>query len=54
MSDEERQQADALLDRLEIAVGQFPDRRGPNAALIAEMLQAVNGLRALLGVRGSH
>jgi hypothetical protein len=54
MNEVERDRADVLLSRIEVAVGQLPDRHGPNAVLIAEMLQAVNGLRSLLGVVRSH
>jgi hypothetical protein len=54
MDDLDKQHADALLDRIETAAGELPDRQGPTGVLIAEILQAVNGLRSLLGVRGSH
>jgi hypothetical protein len=54
VTEAEKQQADRFLDRIEIAVGSWPDRHGPNAALITEILHAVNGLRTLLGVKGTH
>lgn len=54
MTDQERAQADAFLDRIELAVGEFPKRDDANAVLIAEILQAVNGLRSLLGVQSPH
>lgn len=54
MTDQDRPRVDALLSRIEVAVGELPDRDGPNAVLIAEVLQAVNGLRALLGVTRPH
>ena len=54
MTDQEKQKADALLGRIEIATGEFHDRSGPNAVLIAEILQSVNGLRSLLGLVRPH
>jgi hypothetical protein len=54
VTDQERARADAFLDRIELAVGEMPNRDGSSAVLIAEILQAVNGLRALLGVQGHH
>ena len=54
MTDIDRERADALLDRIEMAVGQLPQRDGANAVLIAEIIQAVNGLRSLLGVVEPH
>jgi len=54
MTDQERQTADRLLARIEVAVGQLPNREGPNATLIAEIIQSVNGLRSLVGVVRAH
>ncbi|MGE4055655.1 MAG: hypothetical protein AB7F99_12725 [Vicinamibacterales bacterium] len=54
MTDNDKAHADALLDRIELAVGQLPQREGANGALITEIIQAVNGLRSLLGVVESH
>jgi hypothetical protein len=54
MTGEQKAQADAFLDRIEVAVGEFPQRDGPNAVLIAEIIQAVNGLRSLMGVEATH
>ena len=54
MTDEERVQADEFLDRIEMLVGEFPQRDGPNAELLAEILHAVHGLRSLLGVVEPH
>lgn len=54
VTDQERQQADELIARLEIAVGQLFPRDGANASLIASMLQSLNGLRSLLGVVRPH
>lgn len=54
MTDQERQTADTLLSKIEIAVGSFPDRSGPNAALIKSIIESVNGLRSLLSVVRSH
>jgi len=54
MTDQERQSVDRLLSRIEIAVGQLPNREGQNAVLIAEIIQCANGLRSLLGVVRTH
>jgi hypothetical protein len=54
VTDDERQKAEALLSRLEIAVGEIFPRDGGNAALIAEMIQNLNALRSLLGVVRPH
>jgi hypothetical protein len=54
MNDEDRQRADELLGHIELAAGEIADRDGPNAVLIASILQAVNGLRSLLSVVRSH
>ena len=54
MTDQEKQKADLLLSRIEIATGSFPDRSGPNAVLITEIIHAVNGLRSLLGLVRPH
>ena len=54
MTDQERQKAEELISRLEIAVGQLFPRDGGNATLIATMIQTLNGLRSLLGVVRPH
>lgn len=54
MTEQEQKTADTLLSRIETAVGEFPDRRGPNAALIKSIIESVNGLRSLLSVVRSH
>ena len=54
MTDEERQKAEDLLSRLELSVGQIFPRDGGNAALLATMIQTLNGLRSLLGVVRPH
>jgi len=54
MTDQERANADRLLARIKTAIGQLPNRQGPNAALIAEIIQSVNGLRSLIGVVKAH
>ena len=54
MTDQERQKVDDLIGRLETAVGQMFPRDGANASLITEMIQALNGLRSVLGVVRSH
>lgn len=53
MTDQERQKAEELISRLEIAVGQIP-RDGGNASLITTMIQSLNGLRSILGVVRPH
>jgi len=54
MTDKEREAADRLLSRIEVAIGQLPNREGQNARLITEIIQSVNGLRSLLGVVRTH
>jgi hypothetical protein len=54
VTDQERQKADELISRLELAVGQIFPRDGGNAALLASMIQTLNGLRSLLGVVKPH
>jgi len=54
MTDEERTLGDAFLNKIEVAVGQLPQREGANAVLIAEIIQAVNGLRSLMGLVRAH
>jgi hypothetical protein len=54
MTDQERQKADEMIGRLETAVGQIFPRDGGNAALLASMIQTLNGLRSLLGLVRPH
>jgi hypothetical protein len=54
VTDQERQKAEELIGRLELAVGQIFPRDGGNAGLIAGMIQALNGLRSVLGVVRPH
>lgn len=54
MNDQEKQEADRLLARIETASGEIPERAGPNGQLIAEILRCVHGLRSLLGVVRTH
>lgn len=54
MTDQERQKAEELISRLELAVGQIFPRDGGNASLIASMIHALNGLRSLLGIVRPH
>ena len=54
VSDDERQKAEALISRLEIAVGEIFPRDGANAGLIAGMIQTLNGLRSVLGIVRPH
>ncbi len=54
MTDQERQKAEELISRLELSVGQIFPRDGGNAALLTSMIQALNGLRSVLGVVRPH
>jgi len=54
MTDQERQTAETLLSRIEVAVGEIQDRRGPNAVLIKSIIESVNGLRSLMSVVRTH
>ena len=54
MTEQERQKAEELVSRLEVSVGQIFPRDGGNAALIATMIQTLNGLRSLLGFVRPH
>jgi hypothetical protein len=49
VTDQEKQKAEEMLSRLELTIGQMFPRDGGNAALLATMIQTVNGLRSLLG-----
>ena len=54
VTDQEKQKADELISRLELSVGQMFPRDGGNAALLATMIQTLNGLRSLLGLVRPH
>jgi len=54
VTDQEKQKAEELISRLELSVGQMFPRDGGNAALITSMIQALNGLRSLLGLVRPH
>jgi hypothetical protein len=54
VTDQERQKAEELISRLEVSVGQVFPRDNANAALIASMIQTLNGLRSLLGLVRPH
>ena len=54
MTDQERQKAEELVSKLELAVGQIFPRDGGNAALLAEMIQTLNGLRSVQGIVRPH
>ena len=53
MTDKEKQNAEALIAQLEIAIGEIAPRDGASAPLIADMIQSLNGLRSLLGLNRS-
>jgi hypothetical protein len=54
VTDQERQKAEEMISRLEVSVGQVFPRDGGNAALLASMIQTLNGLRSLLGMVKPH
>ena len=54
MTDQEKVTADRLLAKIETATGEFPRKDAAWAPLVAEILEAVNGLRTLMDVRRSH
>ncbi len=54
MTDQDKVKAEELIGRLETAVGQIFPRDSGNSALIATMIQTLNGLRSLLGVVRPH
>jgi hypothetical protein len=54
VTDQERQKAEEMISRLEIAVGQIFPRDGGNAGLLTSMIQTLNGLRSLLGLVRPH
>jgi hypothetical protein len=54
VTDVERQKAEELIARLELAVGELFPRDGGNAVLIAAMIQSLNGLRSVLGLVRPH
>jgi hypothetical protein len=54
VTDQERQKAEELISQLETSVGQIFPRDGGNASLLASMIQALNGLRSVLGVVRPH
>lgn len=54
VTDQERQKAEELISRLELSVGQMFPRDSGNAALLATMIQTLNGLRSLLGLVRPH
>ncbi len=54
MTEQESKKAEELIGRLELSVGQIFPRDGGNASLIAGMIQALNGLRSVLGLVRPH
>jgi hypothetical protein len=54
VTDQEKQKAEELISRLEIAVGQIFPRDAANSPLITSMIQTLNGLRSLLGLVRPH
>jgi hypothetical protein len=54
VTDQEKQKAEELISKLELSVGQIFPRDGGNASLITGMIQALNGLRSVLGLVRPH
>jgi hypothetical protein len=54
VTDQEKLKVEEMIGRLETAVGQIFPRDGGNAALIAGMIQTLNGLRSTLGLVRPH
>jgi hypothetical protein len=54
VTDHEKETADRLLAKIETAIGELPRRDSASPPLIADILEAVNGLRTLLDVQRSH
>ena len=53
MTEQEKKQAEALIARLEVSVGEITPRDGAAAPLITDMIQSLNGLRSILGLNKS-
>jgi len=53
VTDREKQTAEALIIKLEVAIGEISPRDGAAAPLIAEMIQSLNGLRSVIGLTKS-
>jgi hypothetical protein len=54
LSEPVKQEADTLLGKIETAVGELRGYDTAHATLVADIVQAVNGLRTLLGVVRPH
>ena len=54
VTDQEKQKAEELISRLEVAVGQIFPRDAANSPLITSMIQSLNGLRSILGLVRPH
>jgi hypothetical protein len=54
VTDQEREKVEALIARVEIAVGQIFPRDAGNSSLITEIIQSLNGLRSVLGLVRPH
>jgi hypothetical protein len=53
LTEQEKKQAEALIARLEVSVGEITPRDGAAAPLITDMIQSLNGLRSVLGLNKS-
>jgi hypothetical protein len=54
VTDQEKQKAEELISRIELAVGQIFPRDSANSSLITTMIQSLNGLRSVIGVVKPH
>jgi len=50
VTEQEKEVADRLLSKIEVATGELPTKDGVVAQLITEIVEAVGGLRTLIGV----
>jgi hypothetical protein len=53
VTEQEKRQAESLIARLEVSVGEITPRDGAAAPLITDMIQSLNGLRSILGIKKS-
>ena len=54
MTEVDARAADTLLSRIEIAAGEIVPKNAPNAVLIKQIIESINGLRSILGVVRAH
>lgn len=54
MTEREKAVAERLISRIELATGELPKKDGAAAQLIIEIVEAVGGLRTLIGIDRPH